>query len=81
MIRNMALAPWVTPGRWPLGGWSPASAPNLRWKSITGNLILEFAALALLLLHGMRRGEVLGLRWQDVDLDTGLLRVRQQIGR
>jgi integrase len=29
----------------------------------------------------MRRGEVLGLRWQDVDLDAGTLRIRQQIGR
>src|SRR5260370_12625713 len=29
----------------------------------------------------MRRGEVLGLRWQDVDLDAGKLRIRQQIGR
>ena len=29
----------------------------------------------------MRRGEVLGLRWQDLDLDAGLLRVRQQLGR
>lgn len=27
---------------------------------------------------GMRRGELLGLRWQDVDLDTGRLRVEQQ---
>jgi integrase len=29
----------------------------------------------------MRRGEVLGLRWQDVDLDASRLRIRQQIGR
>lgn len=36
-----------------------------------------FAALVLLLLLGLRRSEVLGLRWQDVDLDAGHLRVRQ----
>lgn len=28
---------------------------------------------------GLRRGEVLGLRWQDVDLDTGEVRVEQQV--
>lgn len=27
---------------------------------------------------GLRRGEVLGLRWEDVDLETGILQVRQQ---
>jgi integrase len=40
-----------------------------------------YPAFVLLLLYGMRRGEVLGLRWQDVDLDAPLLRVRQQLGR
>ena len=29
------------------------------------------------LLSGLRRAELLGLRWQDVDLDAGLLRVAQ----
>jgi hypothetical protein len=37
---------------WALGGWSLALAPNLHWKFITGNLILEFAVLVLLLLYG-----------------------------
>ena len=35
----------------------------------------------LLLLYGLRRGEVLGLRWGDVDLDDGEIRIRQQIQR
>lgn len=30
---------------------------------------------------GLRRGELLGLRWQDIDLDNKLLRVRQQVRR
>lgn len=30
---------------------------------------------------GLRRGELLGLRWQDIDLDQKLLRVRQQVRR
>jgi integrase len=32
------------------------------------------------ILHGLRRGELLGLRWEDLDLDAGTLFVRQQIG-
>jgi integrase len=32
-------------------------------------------AVVLAASSGMRRGEVLGLRWQDVDLDGGLVRV------
>jgi integrase len=40
-----------------------------------------YPAFVLLLLYGMRRGEVLGLRWQDVDLDNGVFRVRQQLQR
>lgn len=31
------------------------------------------------LVTGMRRGELLGLRWCDVDLDSGLLEVHQQL--
>ena len=42
---------------------------------------LLYPAFVLLLLYGMRRGEVLGLRWQDIDLDVGKLRVRQQLQR
>ena len=31
----------------------------------------------LLLTTGMRRGEAMGLRWQDVDLDAGTIAIRQ----
>jgi len=37
------------------------------------------AAWTLAATAGMRRGEVLGLRWQDVDLDNARLAVRQTI--
>ena len=38
-----------------------------------------YPAFVFLLLYGMRRGEVLGLRWSDLDGDT--IRVRQQVQR
>jgi integrase len=37
------------------------------------------AAYALVLAFGMRRGELLGLAWADVDLDAGRVVVRQQV--
>jgi integrase len=33
----------------------------------------------LAVMTGLRRGEILGLRWQDVDLDAGVLRVQQTV--
>ena len=40
-----------------------------------------YPAFVLLLLYGLRRGEVLGLCWSDIDLDAGTLHVRQQLQR
>lgn len=37
------------------------------------------AAWHLAAMTGMRRGEILGLRWQDVDLDTARVSVRQAL--
>jgi integrase len=40
-----------------------------------------FAAYVLVLVLGLRRGEVLGLSWEDVDLDGGELQVSRQLQR
>ena len=40
-----------------------------------------YAAYLTLFMAGVRRGELLGLRWQDIDLTTGVLHVRQAVGR
>jgi integrase len=39
------------------------------------------AAFVLLILYGLRRGEVLGLRWNDIDFDAGTIHIRQQLQR
>jgi integrase len=38
-----------------------------------------FPLFRLAAMSGMRRGEVLGVRWSDIDLDSGRVEVRQQI--
>src|SRR6266545_745570 len=40
-----------------------------------------YAGYVLLMLYGLRRGEVLGLRWCDVDFTGGIIHVRQQLQR
>ncbi len=40
-----------------------------------------YPAFVLLLLYGLRRGEVLGLRWVDVDFDEGHVNIRRQLVR
>lgn len=37
--------------------------------------------VALVLASGMRQSKLLGLKWGDVDLTTGTLRVQRQLGR
>lgn len=37
------------------------------------------ARLHIALVCGLRQGEALGLRWKDIDLENGLIHVRQQI--
>ncbi|MFF8974463.1 site-specific integrase, partial [Streptomyces sp. NPDC014995] len=40
-----------------------------------------YCAYALILVLGLRKGEVLGLTWSDVNLDTGELHIRHQLQR
>jgi integrase len=40
-----------------------------------------YPAYLIALLYGLRRGEVLGLRWSDIDFDNNLLHIRQQLQR
>ncbi|MFF2534475.1 tyrosine-type recombinase/integrase [Streptomyces cyaneofuscatus] len=38
-------------------------------------------AAYLMLFYGLRRGELLGLRWQDIDVANSKIRIRQQLQR
>ncbi|WP_163766976.1 tyrosine-type recombinase/integrase [Mycolicibacterium parafortuitum] len=53
--------------------WTPAEAATFREHSRADRL----HACWLLTLAGLRRSEVLGLRWTDVDLDAGTVAIAQ----
>jgi integrase len=40
-----------------------------------------FALFVVAVMMGLRRSELLGLRWEDIDLDAGVLRVRRTLQR
>ncbi|WP_293914249.1 tyrosine-type recombinase/integrase [Deinococcus sp.] len=59
---------------------SPDQAARLHGIGLTlydAGLCRLWPALFLSLGMGLRRGEVMGLKWADVDLDRGTLRIRQ----
>lgn len=47
------------------------SARGTRWAAL----------IAVALATGMRQGELLGLKWPDLDLEHGVVRVQRQLGR
>jgi integrase len=49
----------------------------LAWSASASPL---HAAWYLLAMTGMRRGELLGLRWRDIDLDAGTVSVHRSVG-
>lgn len=40
-----------------------------------------YIPIVLAIMTGMRRGEICGLQWQDVDLDSGLIQIKHQLQR
>mgnify|MGYP000085372516 CR=1 FL=1 len=55
----------------------PYSVDEVRRLLVTAAKGRNHARWAIALALGLRQGEVLGLRWTDVDLDTGTLLVRR----
>ncbi len=58
--------------------WTLAEAKRFLNLTQTNPL---FPAFLMVVLYGLRRGEVLGLRWVDLDEHAGILRIRQQLQR
>lgn len=94
-IRNVLRAALNQAMRWDLVARNVASLvkppaaqqyePIILGKEQAGRLlgVIEgdrlYALYALALSLGLRQGEVLGLRWEDVDLDRGRIMVRRQL--
>ena len=56
--------------------WTPAELHRFLEDNEHDEL---FPILRLVAMTGLRRGEACGLRWSDVDLEKGTIRVRQQL--
>jgi integrase len=79
VVRNVArLAELPTWERKPITPWTAAEARAFLDAAKDDPL---YPAFVLLLVYGLRRGEVLALRWRDIDDDDREIRVRQQIQR
>jgi integrase len=79
IMRNVArLAELPTWERQPASPWTTTEARKFLDLARDDPL---YPAFVLLLLYGLRRGEVLGLRWRDIDQQDAEVRVRQQIQR
>jgi integrase len=58
--------------------WSPAEASQFLAAAVRHRLHALFAVGVAL---GLRKGELLALRWSDVDLEAGVIYVRQNVQR
>jgi integrase len=57
----------------------PADATRRRWRMTADCRVFVRDLASLALMTGMRRGELLALRWTDVNLNTGLISVARSI--
>lgn len=81
LSRNVAALRRVAkPRRRKVKPWSVDEARQFLESARTRHDPL-FAAYVLILATGLRRGEVLGLRWQDVDLDNAEMTIAWQLQR
>ena len=79
LVRNVAAL--VELPKWERGDIQPWSTEEAKHFLQAARPDPLYAAFLLLTLYGLRRGEVLGLRWSDVDFEHSVLRIRQQVQR
>ncbi|MCM3603817.1 hypothetical protein M3175_24510, partial [Robertmurraya korlensis] len=71
------VADWVRTGVRPaVAVWTAEQAGGFLDHAAGHRLYPMFHLIAY---RGLRRGEAVGLRWQDADLDRGVLRITQQV--
>jgi integrase len=75
VARHVELPEWH---RNTIRPWAADEAKRFMAASRTDPL---HSAFVLLILYGLRRGEVLGLSWSDIDSEGGIIHIRQQIQR
>jgi integrase len=66
---------------WHAGTVRPWTAEEARQFLAASESDPLHVAFVLLILYGLRRGEVLGLRWQDIDFEAGTISIEQQVQR
>ena len=81
LVRNPAALATPPATVEPTRGWySPAQVGTfLRYVAALEHSPLPVALLDALVDTGGRRGEVLGLRWEDIDLDAGTATITRQL--
>jgi integrase len=91
MLRFAIRRKWITDNR--VAGLEPEERPSIDAKDkrvLTPDELRALidaaspdsrAFIATLALTGLRQSEALGLTWQDIDLDAGLVRLRYQLER
>ncbi|HTZ22980.1 MAG TPA: tyrosine-type recombinase/integrase [Streptosporangiaceae bacterium] len=79
LVRNVArLAELPESKRATIHPWSASEARQFLAAAKDDPL---YAAFVVLIFYGLRRGEAIGLRWEDIDFDAGTIRIRQQVQR
>jgi integrase len=79
LARNVARL--VELPEWQRGTIRPWSAEEARQFLAASRSDPLYGAFVMLILYGLRRGEALGLQWDDIDFDAGTIQVRRQLQR
>jgi integrase len=79
IVRNVARL--VELPQWQRGTIRPWSGNEAKAFLTAAKDDSLYGAFVLLVFYGLRRGEAMGLRWEDIDFDAGTIKIRQQLQR